>query len=168
MPKTEQIKTKLAQVLDILTRLPETRDNDRELIAAYWRTERPLLFAFNNADAVLRAIINKELSNPDDITRARRKVQELHPALRGAQWKQHQRRDNEADVRANINKSTFNVGDKVNYCPPWSKQPENGIVKALADDGDYFVVYQCGGNWGDYAQYTAAKTPVEFVKEGWI
>lgn len=105
MEKSKQIKTKLAQVVDILTKLPETRDNDRELIATFWRIERPMLFAFNGAEAVLRALVNKELSSPDDITRARRKAQEMQPELRGTRWVQSRRRDNEADVRSNINKA---------------------------------------------------------------
>jgi len=104
MQKSEKIKSKEAMVKNILTMRPETRNNDRELVAAYWRTEQAMLFQFRNAEAVLRALINKDLSNPDDITRARRKVQELNPELRGDNWKTRQRRMAEADVRENINK----------------------------------------------------------------
>jgi hypothetical protein len=102
--KSKQIKTKLEQVRDILTRLPEARDNDRELVAAYWRIEQPMLFAFRNAEAVLRALVNKEISNPDDITRTRRLVQKQHPELRARKDVERLRYNAEADVRENINK----------------------------------------------------------------
>jgi hypothetical protein len=101
--KSTQIKTKLAAVRDILTSLPETRDNDRELIVAYWRAEQPLVINFSNAETLLRRFVAGELSLPDDITRARRKVQQLCPELRGSTWKQRQRYNAEEDVRENIN-----------------------------------------------------------------
>jgi hypothetical protein len=104
MSKSNQIKTKWAKVKEILTQLPETRDDDRELVAAFWRIEQPMLFAFRNAEAVLRALINKDISDPDDITRARRKVQQLCPELRGTTWKQRQRYNAEEEVRENINR----------------------------------------------------------------
>lgn len=103
MTKTTQINTKLAKVKEILTRLPETRDNDRELIAAYWRHEDQLL-GFKSAETLLRDFLNGKLANPDDITRARRKLQAAYPELRGEHWTQQQRAVNEVDVRENINK----------------------------------------------------------------
>ena len=102
--KTEQILTKQAKVKQILAALPEARDNDRLLIECFWRYERPNLFNFQSGEAVLRAFLKGELSMPDNITRARRKVQEQFPELRGARWKQKQRNVNEAKVRQNINK----------------------------------------------------------------
>ena len=104
MEKSNQILTKLAKVKQILTVLPDTRDNDRVLIDCFWRWEKPLLFNFQSGDAVLRAFVNGELSMPDDITRARRKVQELYPELRGTKWKQKQRTAAEVDVHDKINK----------------------------------------------------------------
>jgi hypothetical protein len=104
MQKSEQILTKQAKVKQILTTLPEARDNDRLLIECFWRWERPNLFNFQSGDAVLRAFVKGELSNPEDITRTRRKVQQDYPELRGSRWKQKQRADNAAEVQQNINK----------------------------------------------------------------
>jgi hypothetical protein len=106
MEKSKQIITKLAKVKQILTVLPEARDDDRLLIDSFWRYEKPLLFSFQSGDAVMRAFVNGELSMPDDITRARRKVQEQYPELRGTKWRQKQRTAAEVDVRDNINKPT--------------------------------------------------------------
>jgi hypothetical protein len=103
MEKSKQIKTKLALVVAILTAQPETRDSDRELVAAVWRAEQPLIINFGSADKLLRAFINGELSNPDDITRTRRLIQAKAPELRGSLWKTKQRYQNEAEVRENIN-----------------------------------------------------------------
>jgi len=51
----------------------------------------------------------------------------------------------------------FNPGDKVAYVSD-SGLIENGIVKSQAPDGGYFVVYNCGGDWENYQNYTGAKT----------
>ena len=118
MEKSTQIKTKMAQVQVILTKMPETRDNDRELITTYWRIEQPMLFAFRNAEAVLLALVNKQLASPDDITRARRKVQQLCPELRGSTWRERQRYNAEEEVRTNINKPEPDItgdGKGVNF-----------------------------------------------------
>ena len=60
------------------------------------------------------------------------------------------------------------VGEKVCYCPTHAR-PENGIVKE-ARDGDadgVFVVYNCGGDWANYRNYTAAKTNLRDLQTGW-
>ena len=102
MNKSKQIKSKLDQVAEILARQPETRDNDRELIVAFWMTEQPLIFKFGTADQFTRAFVNKTISMPDDITRSRRKAQEIYPTLRGKLWKDH--KEIQDEVTANINK----------------------------------------------------------------
>ena len=35
-----------------------------------------------------------------------------------------------------------------------------GIIKSITNKGA-FVVYNCGGNWKDYKNYTAAFTPFD-------
>lgn len=100
--KSKQIKNMKLQVQDILTRYPEARDSDRELIALYWEIQQPLLFAFRTAEAVIRAFKACELTMPDDITRTRRMVQMQYPDLRST--KQKERDAMEADVTANINR----------------------------------------------------------------
>ena len=57
-------------------------------------------------------------------------------------------------------------GDRVTYVPTVGT-PEHGIVKRM--DGDHaFVVYSCAGEWGQYENYTAARTRLEDLREGWI
>ena len=57
-------------------------------------------------------------------------------------------------------------GQKVTFLTEFRK--ERGVVKGLCDDEDYvFVVYNCGGNWGNYENYTAEKTRVDDLKLGW-
>lgn len=58
-------------------------------------------------------------------------------------------------------------GDKVTYTSPHGKK-ENGMVKSLSGDGKAaFVVYHCNGEWSRYKDYTAARTELEDLEEGW-
>jgi len=57
-------------------------------------------------------------------------------------------------------------GQKVTYVTDYKK--EKGIVKSICDDGFVFVVYNCGGNWGNYKDYTAAKTKISDLERGWV
>lgn len=57
-------------------------------------------------------------------------------------------------------------GQKVTYAPDYGKE-EKGIVKSLSNENYAFVVYHCGGNWKDYENYTAARTRIKDLKEGW-
>ena len=63
------------------------------------------------------------------------------------------------------------VGDKVHYipfegCDP--KQFENGIVKSVnLNPSHAFVVYNCGGDWENYMNYSAASTNLNNLKPGW-
>jgi hypothetical protein len=102
MEKSKQIKTKLAKVVEILTSMPEARDSDRVLIAWYWRWEQPLVCTMGSAEKLLRALENREISNPDDITRARRKAQELHPELRGSRYKERGKLQDEVTENINV------------------------------------------------------------------
>lgn len=56
-------------------------------------------------------------------------------------------------------------GDTVTYNPGHKK--EKGIVKSIQDEEHVFVVYNCGGNWDNYENYTAARTPIEDLEKGW-
>lgn len=60
----------------------------------------------------------------------------------------------------------LNIGDKVCYCPEHGEK-ENGIIKGFATNGNPFVVYNCGGDWENYIDYTAANTPKEMIKKQW-
>lgn len=66
---------------------------------------------------------------------------------------------------------TWSVGDKVHYQPEHYKKDdmfENGIIKSIRNDLEgAFVVYNCGGMWNDYENYTAASTSFRDLKKGW-
>ncbi len=64
------------------------------------------------------------------------------------------------------------VGDKVHYQPKHFEGDdsfENGIVKETRENVDdaVWVVYNCAGEWDNYRNYTAAKTNLWDLKEGW-
>lgn len=61
-------------------------------------------------------------------------------------------------------------GDNVHYMSEFDKKSgnfENGVVKGIAPNGGVFVVYNCGGEWHKYEEYTAANTRAEDLYEGW-
>jgi len=63
-------------------------------------------------------------------------------------------------------------GDKVHYQPDHYKKDdrwENGLVKTIPTHRDdaVFVVYNCGGRWDRYEEYTAALTNLRDLNMGW-
>lgn len=101
------IKVKVA---DILLRYPETQDNDRELIARYWKSEileeqdeaREKLqsLPYYSLDSFLASFMNGKFTHPDTITRARRQIQEKYPAFRGKKYQA--RMDKQEEVKKNL------------------------------------------------------------------
>lgn len=63
-------------------------------------------------------------------------------------------------------KTQFKKGDSVRYCPSHGGE-EKGVVKSVDDKGFCFVVYNCGGEWHKYEDYTAARTNPNDLKKGW-
>ena len=66
----------------------------------------------------------------------------------------------------------FKVGSKVHYQPQHYKADdrwENGIIKSFPTHTNQsaFVVYNCGGEWKRYKDYTAALTNKDDLKLGW-
>jgi hypothetical protein len=61
------------------------------------------------------------------------------------------------------------VGSKVYYQSPHSNKWENGIVKEIPDNTNLAVrvVYNCGGDWDNYKDYTSALTDLRNLKPGW-
>ena len=66
-------------------------------------------------------------------------------------------------------------GDKVFHIP-FNEDNEflykNGIVKTILthknDVNDHvFVVYNCGGNWENYRDYTGTRTHIKELRKGW-
>lgn len=93
------------RVADILVRYPSTKDNDRELIARYWKSEMEELehiargklqsLPYFTIDSFLAAFITGAFEHPDSITRARRQCQEHYPHLRGAKYLERHARQKE-------------------------------------------------------------------------
>jgi len=70
-------------------------------VATYYYNNIPNI---NEMSAIefLEVMVNGNLPSPDTITRARRKIQEKHPELRGVKYEEKQKF--EKQVRENINK----------------------------------------------------------------
>ena len=65
------------------------------------------------------------------------------------------------------------VGDSVCYQPEHLRKVgkfENGVVKfvSVSEKDACWVVYNCGGEWHKFMDYTAAKTKLTDLKEGWM
>lgn len=58
-------------------------------------------------------------------------------------------------------------GDRVTYVTDYG-DPEIGIVKSVQSEEKVFVVYNCGGDWKNYKNYTAARTNVRDLRSGWL
>lgn len=103
---TTIIKIKDMQVVvkQLLELYPTYRDNDRKLVAHVWMMqvggERNMssidLYSF-----MRQWVDNEDISTPDTITRARRKLQQEYPHLRGENYSK--RHMEEVDVRNKIN-----------------------------------------------------------------
>ena len=85
----------------LLEAYPKLRDNDVRLVATYYYNN---IANINQMSAIdfLEVMVNGNLPSPDTITRARRKIQEKHPELRGAKYEEKQKL--ELEFRQNINK----------------------------------------------------------------
>ena len=84
------------KIAEILTLKPKARDNDFYLMYWMWRDEFYILnkdtqleldFDKTNIVNILSMLKDRKLSHPSGIMRARRKLQEEHPSLRGEVWK---------------------------------------------------------------------------------
>lgn len=69
--------------------------------------------------------------------------------------------------------STLKKGDDVHYLPDHfqgdESQAENGVVKRVdLERGNVFVVYNCGGMWHKFEDYTAANTNPHDLHRGWL
>ena len=65
------------------------------------------------------------------------------------------------------------VGAEVHYIRNYDKQQpyENGIIKAFWKFEDVLivqVVYHCNDDWDNYRDYTAARSPIENLRLGWL
>tara|TARA_R110002167_G_scaffold48013_2_gene141912 strand:- start:1140 stop:1448 length:309 start_codon:yes stop_codon:yes gene_type:complete len=72
----------------ILERSPEARDNDNILLWIVWKKEYPIID--NDIEEFKKLFISKQLPSMESITRARRKLQEVYPELRGLKYDKRQ------------------------------------------------------------------------------
>lgn len=100
----EQLKDMQSVVKTLLTKHAAYRDNDRKLVAHVWMIQIGGIDKMKEAnlwDFMHTWVNNENLAMPDTITRARRKVQEEFPSLRGEKYTQ--RHSEGIDVRNAIN-----------------------------------------------------------------
>lgn len=92
----EKIRNMQERVAYMLSRYADTRDDDQKLVTNIWYIE---MKAYGNPDTMLAtdflALYQQgKLSTADLITRARRKVQEENPQLRGKNWEERHKLSN--------------------------------------------------------------------------
>lgn len=85
------LNTMESRVLNILIVNPESRDNDRLLFVEYLKRYNPELVQRGYADVMLSG----DLPSYEGITRARRKLQEKNPELRGILYEQRNHKQND-------------------------------------------------------------------------
>ena len=87
--KIKNVKQKVTQVL---TKHPQSRDNDMSLLAIVWNDQLGGRDVTDNMTAfeLLCLLSRKELSNPVSLRRSRQKIQEEQELLRGDKWKARQ------------------------------------------------------------------------------
>lgn len=91
-------------VKKILTDSEKSRDNDEFIQALIWDRECNALH-INTRKEFINAYYKGRLSDPNGISRARRKLQELYPELRGTKYKDRQGEYQE-DAKQKVKKIT--------------------------------------------------------------
>lgn len=90
------------QVKDLLEKWPHLRDSDTKLVATIWLDHTPDARQMSAMD-FMRRYAEGSLTPADNITRARRKVQEEHTHLRGNAYAL--RKEKEQFYREHINEA---------------------------------------------------------------
>jgi len=102
----KKIKKISIEVKRLLEKYPHLRDSDNKLVATIWRNEmgkddqQQSKSLSTTAFCFLEALSSGKHTSADIITRARRKVQEQNPFLRGTSYRQ--RKDKQEEVRSQI------------------------------------------------------------------
>lgn len=87
--ETIKIKTTTQAVIEVLKAYPQYRDNDEKLVATIWLRQMRSKGVKPEAVSALSFLENYaggEFTSADIIVRARAKVQENNPELRGQKW----------------------------------------------------------------------------------
>ena len=74
------------EVLRLLRKNPAYRDDDNRLVAQFWSEHLGATKDQMTAFDLLKLISLGQVEKADNITRARRKLQEEYPELRGTVW----------------------------------------------------------------------------------
>ena len=96
-----KIKSVKNTITKLLTSNKSLRDNDNQLLAIIWYNEAVRQNQELTAKEFLVLLGQGKLSNPEAITRARRKIQQQNTELRGKNYQG--RLKEEIDVRRTIN-----------------------------------------------------------------
>lgn len=97
----KKIKKLEVIVEKLLIHQPQTRDNDKLLILKVWAYQNPQLRDSNyNFTNFAVNYLNGLYADSESITRARRKLQENNPHLRGEKW--YERHQEAEEVRKQI------------------------------------------------------------------
>jgi len=97
------MKIQFNQVKNVLEQYEDARDNDNLLMAIIWDAQVKRLgqnIVTMNAWNFLKLHSDGKLASTESVTRARRKVQELHPELRGKNYAKRQ--GNQKDVKRQL------------------------------------------------------------------
>lgn len=104
-PTTKKIFKTQFKVRELLTDIPDLRDDSTRLVCYYWMHELEVLghtITGSNIKTLFTFVCNGTLTQADTITRASRKIQQDIPQLRGKSWKK--RKGIEVEVREEITK----------------------------------------------------------------
>ena len=83
------------RVKKILQSYPQTRDSDNKLVAIIWGED-----TIKETRNILVLLADEQLASFESIGRARRKVQELCPTLRGSRY--HARQELQVEVKKDL------------------------------------------------------------------
>lgn len=98
----ENLKDVKSVVEELLIKNPKTRDSDNLLVATYYFYETGGKDVLQNQSAYdfLKNMSNGSLTSFESISRARRRIQEQNPLLRGNNYKE--RKESSKEIRENI------------------------------------------------------------------
>ena len=106
MKNVNEIKELCDKVITLLRSHSHLRDSDKRLVANIWVLEVTSIYKkpIESISSLefLNCLAEGQLTNYDSITRARRKVQEQNPDLRGSKY--NDRKQEAKDTAENINK----------------------------------------------------------------